>query len=679
MPSPDEELDWATQKVVSQWAYAYDRFEKVFKYQLTATLNAADPRDLNGAVRRSAALAKQMEALRESVFEVAGSTSRDVVSRLPQVVARAENLELKQMIAQLPPHQFAQVDEALRTGQNLVGQDVTLLRSDPRSIAAIIRRTTEQITAKNYLLSSSATIRMKQALMRAIPEGMNPKEASRLMLKNVRGEFNGGVARALTIARTEMIDAHRSAATESRRANLDVLAGWQWHADLSDRTCRACLSMHGRAFPAEQSGPDGHPNCRCTAIPITKTWEELGIKGAQETRVVVDHREAYKWFNRQSMSVKRRILTQKGLDAWYKDQWNIQDWAQERTNVGWRKSWNAGVPGVSSGVSYPTTYSTKLLTQGNTKTRVKKVPPPKVDAPVPPKVKTPAKTGAQTKIVSKNAADAWELSRDPKRRMREAIQAGLADSKTTKWVRPDFTKATGSTDRVWLVDWTGVSATAKTAYSNAFKSLGKLHRSPGRVAIVFNQTTANLQNRSFAQGSVSINMNGKAAQTANPFTFSHEYGHHLDYSLMHSLNASKATSKSKVTPAYDTQTASSVTFEAISSGVNPADLSMGAWHTAITQSKAYKEIQRKARLKADIYPGTSNADYGSYLLTPTELWARSYSQWVARRIGDDSFLKGLHEYQGSDWYNKWNVQWDDEDFEPILRAIDELMKPLMEG
>ena len=453
MPAPSEDLDWATQRVVTQWAKAYDRFEKVFKDQLTATLNAADPRDLGGAVRRSAALAKQMEALRESIYEVAGSTSRDVVSRLPEVVARAESLELKQMIAQLPPHQFARVNEALRTGQNLVGQDVTLLRSDPRSIAAIIRRTTEQITAKNYLLSSSATRSMKQALMRAIPEGMNPKEAARLMLKNLRGEFNGGVARALTIARTEMIDAHRSAATESRRANLDVLAGWQWHADLSDRTCRACLSMHGRVFPAEQSGPDGHPNCRCTAVPVTKTWEELGIKEVQETRVVVDHREASRWFNSQPISVKRRILTQKGLDAWYEDQWDIQDWAQERTNVGWRKSWNAGVPGVSLGASYSKTYSTELLTRGNIKTRVKRVPPPKVTVQ--------ASAGAEKPSSSEFKVDTTWLDSIPKTRAYSSFESLVwsADLYLSRVVNPGHRATHGSVE--YSINCSRVAAAAE--------------------------------------------------------------------------------------------------------------------------------------------------------------------------------------------------------------------------
>ena len=80
------------------------------------------------------------------------------------------------------------------------------------------------------------------------------------------------------IARTEMLDANREAALETRKTNNDILECWEWWAQLdSSRTCISCIAQHGTRHPADEPGPLDHHQGRCVAVPATKSWRELGF------------------------------------------------------------------------------------------------------------------------------------------------------------------------------------------------------------------------------------------------------------------------------------------------------------------------------------------------------------------------------------------------------------------
>lgn len=59
-----------------------------------------------------------------------------------------------------------------------------------------------------------------------------------------------------------------------------------------------------------------------------------------------------------------------------------------------------------------------------------------------------------------------------------------------------------------------------------------------------------------------------------------------------------------------------------------------------------------------------------YLLTPHELWARAYAQWVTTRSGDPVLLAQLERKLGSHLHEQWSAA----DFEPIALAIDEAFR-----
>lgn len=212
-----------------------------------------------------------------------------------------------------------------------------LVRVDEGQIAEMVARTGEQITKATYFLSTEATAGMKRELVRSTAVGENPKVAASRMVAAVQGVFNGGLARALVIGRTEILDAHRRAAQSARVANRDVVDGWRWMCDLSSRACPACVGMHGTIHPVDEFGPAGHQQCRCVALPVTKSWADLGFRGVDEP--ADSFPDADRWFDALPESEQRNLLGPARYEAWQSGGYPRDRWATVRHTDGWRDSY----------------------------------------------------------------------------------------------------------------------------------------------------------------------------------------------------------------------------------------------------------------------------------------------------------------------------------------------------
>lgn len=204
------------------------------------------------------------------------------------------------------------------------------------ALSAITRRAAEQITALSRPLSSEAIAAMKRALIRGVAAGEHPDTMARDMVRQVEGRFAGGLTRALTISRTEALDAFRQAAMVSQLANADVLRGWVWLSELSPRTCAACWGMHGTEHPLDEPGPDDHPNGRCARTPLTRSWKSLGFDIPEPPSIIPDSRSTFAAMSRTDqlavMGPARLDLLNNGSAKW-------ADLASRRDNPGWRPSY----------------------------------------------------------------------------------------------------------------------------------------------------------------------------------------------------------------------------------------------------------------------------------------------------------------------------------------------------
>jgi hypothetical protein len=139
----------------------------------------------------------------------------------------------------------------------------------------------------------------------------------------------------LTIARTETLDAYRQANMAFANANSDVVRGWQWFAQLDDRTCIACIALHGENFPLDEPGPDGHQNCRCTRLDVLRPWSELGFDVPEPDTMFPSRDQFLDGLGEerrvQLFGAQRNEMLRDGTAT-------LRDFVQERPANGWRRS-----------------------------------------------------------------------------------------------------------------------------------------------------------------------------------------------------------------------------------------------------------------------------------------------------------------------------------------------------
>lgn len=161
--------------------------------------------------------------------------------------------------------------------------------------------------------------RARLALISGVAEGASAD----VIARRFREAMGGGLARSLTVARTETLRAYREAARETYKAASDVLDGWVWTASLSRRTCAMCLAMHGQVFSVE-ARLESHPNCRCVQGPLVEGGEAPADGSA--------------WFEAQVEEIQRAVLGDAKYELFKSGRLNLSDLVGERRDRRWGKT-----------------------------------------------------------------------------------------------------------------------------------------------------------------------------------------------------------------------------------------------------------------------------------------------------------------------------------------------------
>lgn len=139
--------------------------------------------------------------------------------------------------------------------------------------------------------------------------------------------------RALTVARTETLRAYREATHQTYKLNSDTVRGWIWHSALGPRTCAACYGMHGSKHSINER-LDDHCNGRCTPVPITASWADMGFVGIPDTRPQIESGESV--FARLTAVQQTQILgSPKAYQAYRDGTLTLRDFVGRRTSKDW--------------------------------------------------------------------------------------------------------------------------------------------------------------------------------------------------------------------------------------------------------------------------------------------------------------------------------------------------------
>lgn len=322
----DNVVDAQTRDLVRAWATAFDEVAPDLNAALVDLLTTPGERITRTQMLRSQRLMQALVVIADMLEVLAAQAGVRITGDLAGVIATAGAAQASVIDSQLPP-----ASRLVDAG----GWD----RIDTRQIEAIVTRSTQQIVSRLDPLPPEVMSVVRRELIRGVAAGSNPRETARRMVRRVEGHVNGrwGLTRALNIARTETIDAHRAAAQLGQAEHADVLAGWTWGAKLDTRTCPSCWSQHGTVHDLTTPGPLDHPQGRCARIPKTKSWAELGFSGGEEPADLLP--DAAAQFEALTAAEQRAVLGPKRYVAWQAGEYPIDSWTVRRENPDWRPSY----------------------------------------------------------------------------------------------------------------------------------------------------------------------------------------------------------------------------------------------------------------------------------------------------------------------------------------------------
>lgn len=318
----DTILDHHTTTLTAAWATAWVSVAGELE---AALLELAEDGDVPGwRIERSRRAQQGLAAAGRALEDLAELTGVTISDDAARAIGLGVDGEIAMIGAQLPP-----------------GHD-GVVRVDDAQISAMLGRTTQQITAVSWPISAETQAAIQAELARGMIVGDNPREAARRMVAATEGRFTGGLSRALTISRTEMLDAMRTAQHATEQVNAQSLAGWTWGAHLDARTCISCIAMHGTEWPLTEPGPIDHQNGRCARLPRTKTWAELGFPNIPEPDSgMID---AGEWFAGLTDEEQRAMLGKRGHEQWLAGRFPMDQWSTRRSTDGWRDSFGPAKP-----------------------------------------------------------------------------------------------------------------------------------------------------------------------------------------------------------------------------------------------------------------------------------------------------------------------------------------------
>lgn len=322
------ETDDVVRALTSAWVGSWDALAEAWE---AAVEQLADEVEANGGTWPPAWRLSRLRLLAVALLQT--ETALDTLAAQTQTAAAAGAAEVVALTAAAEPLIMA---SQLPAAAAAAAAEAYAAAVAPSALEAIGLRARQQITSTARPLSGAAMDAIRRQLVIGVAVGANPREVAPRILAATQGTFNGGLSRALNIARTEMLDAYRETSAAVHAANQDVLDGWTWIASLDRRCCPSCWAMHGTVHGIDQPGPWDHQQGRCSRLPKVKSWEELGITGVESEDLTPD---ATAVFGSLPLAAQLDVMGPARLALLTAGRVGLGDLAVRRENPSWRPSY----------------------------------------------------------------------------------------------------------------------------------------------------------------------------------------------------------------------------------------------------------------------------------------------------------------------------------------------------
>lgn len=130
--------------------------------------------------------------------------------------------------------------------------------------------------------SSDASFKFQSA----VRQGLVSAETTPQIVRRVRDVMDLSRRNAETLVHTSVQSVANTTREKIFADNDDVMSGKEWSSALDRKTCPTCGALDGKRWttdgkPIKHSMvyqiPPKHFRCRCSMVPVLKTWAELGI------------------------------------------------------------------------------------------------------------------------------------------------------------------------------------------------------------------------------------------------------------------------------------------------------------------------------------------------------------------------------------------------------------------
>ncbi len=255
-------------------------------------------------LRQERSVASQMVAFYQDAYQAMLARVTDLLRKMAQAQASGQPVKtswlweehrLLTLMAQIQREidGFAQMSYSLVLGEEQSGLEAGYLNSQalmqaslpglrinwvhlpPWQLAHLVGNLQDGSPLKALFdsLAQDGAQRAGKVLFNGVAAGSGP----RVIARQLRDQLSIPLSRALRISRTETIRIYNQAALSNYKANRDVVREWEWSAAESVRTCDECARLNGKRFKldSEQQPPPAHPNCRCAALPVTYSYDEI--------------------------------------------------------------------------------------------------------------------------------------------------------------------------------------------------------------------------------------------------------------------------------------------------------------------------------------------------------------------------------------------------------------------